>query len=570
MMTCVASQASGARWIAGCSPRGAKRSWPTDARTDGGFALLEVLLAVVLLMGVMVATTSLVVSAVRVGGSRMRVLATDIASGQLDCAVASLNVTTFPTPAPCNEPASLINEMGLSGDGTAAAIASVSEAGFTFTIEQQVNPGNSACAAPAGLAPPELQITDWVTWVSGVTYASSWWEPGTATNASLTGRYVEESTLVAVPASALNQNDGSLLVNVTNDASVGQQGVTVTAVGPSPATTSTSVVTTSPGCALFVNLTPGNYTVTGSLSGWIDSNDDLSGGSPGPATWTTSVSADTTTKLTGPPYYSQEATLANANYSVASIDGVVPTTPSGTSSLPLSLYNSNMGTSVQPYVVSPPADAYPWANYQAVAGACGSNSIPDGTWSTRTPSVDSFTLPSSGSMTAGSSGNTANITLSPIVVEVTYLGTQEPGATVTASEKTTAAATDGNCSAAMQSASLGLGSTAAAPAGGATTTTVTSSANPSISGQPVTFTAAVAPQALATASPTGTVTFYNGAPPSSGDTVICAGAVLSASEVATCTTSPNLTTGTYSIWAAYWATRTSRVQAPRFPCSPRV
>ncbi len=191
-------------------------------REDGRrlrLALLEVLLAVVLLMGVMVATTSLVVSAVRVGvSSRMRVLATDIASGQLDCAAASLNVTTFPTPAPCNEPASLINEMGLSGDGTAAAIASVSEAGFTFTIEQQVNPGNSACAAPAGLAPPELQITDWVTWVSGVTYASSWWEPGTATNASLTGRYVEESTLVAVPASALNQNDGSLLVNVTNHA----------------------------------------------------------------------------------------------------------------------------------------------------------------------------------------------------------------------------------------------------------------------------------------------------------------------------------------------------------------
>ncbi len=551
-MTRVASRESARGLVVGRGRRGVQKIGPPQVPTAEGFALLEVLLAVVLLMGVMVATTSLVVTAVQVGASsRMRVLATDIASGQLDCAVASLNVTTFPTPAPCNEPAALINEMGLSGSGSIPAITAVSEAGFTFTIEQQVNPGNSACAVPSGLAPPELQVTDWVTWAPGVSYASTWWEQGTAMNNKLAGRFVQESTLVAVPASALNQNDGSLLVNVTDNASVGQEGVTVTAVGPSPATTSSSVLTTSPGCALFVNLSPGNYSVTASLSGWIDSNDDLTGGSPAPATWTTSVSADTTTKLTGPPYYAQEATIASANYSVAPIDGVIPTTPSGTSSLPLSLYNTNMGTSVQPYVVSPPADAYAWSSYQAVAGACGSNSIPDGTWSTRTPSVDGSALPSSGSMTQGSSNNTANITLSPIVVEVTYSGTQEPGATVTAVEKTTAAATDGNCTTAMQSASLGLGTTAAVPVGGATTTTVSSSANPSVSGQAVTFAAVVAPQGIATATPTGTVTFYSGAPPSSGDTVICAGATLSAAGVATCSPSPNLVTGTYSIWASY-------------------
>src|SRR6202042_3379700 len=44
----------------------------------------------------------------------------------------------------------------------------------------------------------------------------------------------------------------------------------------------------------------------------------------------------------------------------------------------------------------------------------------------------------------------------------------------------------------------------------ATTTTVSSSANPSAIGQPVTFTATVTPGPNGPATPTGTVTFYDG------------------------------------------------------------
>ena len=439
--------------------------------------------------------------------------------------------------------------MGLSGIGGVSAINTVTLEGTTFSIEQQVNPGNSACAASsgAGAAPPELEVTDWVTWQSGVTPGSYWWQSGSPMNATLTGRYVSESTLVAVPATALNPNDGSLLAKIADDASNGQDGISVTAVGPSPATTSISVTTTSLGCALFVNLTPGQYTVTAYRSGWIDSNDDLTAGVPAAATWNATVSQGATTTLPSQPYYAQTGGIVAASYSVAPLNGVIPGTPSGTSSLPLSLYNSNMAMSAEPYVVTPPAVAYPWSTYQAVAGGCGSDSIPDGTWATRTPGLDGFPLPASGAMTPGSAGNTANITLSPIMVEVVIGTTQENGATVTATPASTSGGSASNCTTAMGLASLGLGATAPPvlpPVGGSSTTTITSSANPSVTGQAVTFTATVAGVAPATGSPTGNVTFNeNGTP--------VATVALNASGVATYTPSPNLAAGTYNIVANY-------------------
>ena len=399
-----------------------------DGANEAGFSLLEVLLAVVLLMGVMVASSTLVATALQTSGnSRMRLLATEVASSSLDCALASLNVTTFPSPAPCNEPASLISEMGLSGIGTSPALNTITQGGTTFTVEQQVNPGNSACSASsgAGAAPPELEVTDWVTWVSGATAASYWWQPGNAVNTNMTGRYVEESTLVAVPATALNPNDGSLLLKLTDDSLNGQSDVVVTVTGPSPSTTTVTATTTSLGCALFVNLAPGQYNLSATRAGWVDSLDDYTAGSPSPFTGTATVAAGTTTTLST-PYYAQGASVS-ASYNVGNLNGATPPTPTGTASLPVSLYNAGEGTN-NPFVTTLPATVYPWS-YQMVAGGCGSDSIPDGVWATKTPLNDGFALPTAG---PGSVGNTGTITLSPIVVDVTFSGTQESGATVTA------------------------------------------------------------------------------------------------------------------------------------------
>jgi sugar lactone lactonase YvrE len=75
----------------------------------------------------------------------------------------------------------------------------------------------------------------------------------------------------------------------------------------------------------------------------------------------------------------------------------------------------------------------------------------------------------------------------------------------------------------------------------ATLTAVLSSANPSVLGQSVTFTATVTPQSLGT--PTGAVTFND------GTTAICSAAPLSSSQ-ATCATA-GLAVGTHSITAVY-------------------
>jgi hypothetical protein len=76
-----------------------------------------------------------------------------------------------------------------------------------------------------------------------------------------------------------------------------------------------------------------------------------------------------------------------------------------------------------------------------------------------------------------------------------------------------------------------------------TTTTMTSTADPSVFGQPVTFTATVAPVAPGTVTPSGSVTFRD------GSTVLGTG-MLSTLGVATLTTS-DLAVGSHSIMAVY-------------------
>src|SRR5207253_2614679 len=78
----------------------------------------------------------------------------------------------------------------------------------------------------------------------------------------------------------------------------------------------------------------------------------------------------------------------------------------------------------------------------------------------------------------------------------------------------------------------------------ATATSVTSNASSSVFGQSVTFTATVSSVAPATGTPTGTVTFKDGA------TAICSNVALNGTGQATCTPT-SLSTGSHSITAAY-------------------
>jgi len=80
-----------------------------------------------------------------------------------------------------------------------------------------------------------------------------------------------------------------------------------------------------------------------------------------------------------------------------------------------------------------------------------------------------------------------------------------------------------------------------------TSTTVTSATDPSVTGEPLSFTAAVAPSAPATGSPTGTVTFSGLTCDGGSNTVNVAGGL------AQCVVSAGLVsqTGTYAVAAAY-------------------
>ena len=370
---------------------------PTGA--EAGFSLIEVVLALVVLAGMMAATTSLVINALQVGqSSRLRLIATDIASDQLDCAVASLNVTVFPTQ--CGEPESLLSAMGYSGLDGVDAIPSVTGKvpGVTFTIEQQVQPGNQTCGVPSGGAPPELLVTDWVTWANQATPASEWY-----LNSSMASREVQQSTLVAVPATALNPADGSILVKLTDDALNGQPGVTVDVYSGSPPASGTAVasaISSGGGCALFVNLTPGPYTVTASVAGGIDSNNDTSGGSPAPLAGAgmsgNVVAAGTLTLPASAPLYYAQSTAVSVNWTAPASPYAEPT--SGLTSVPISFYDSGLVTS--PSVVAFPSPSVPLfpflhsaPSYYVVPGGCGANSLPDGS-----ATVDGVALPSSGSL----------------------------------------------------------------------------------------------------------------------------------------------------------------------------
>ncbi len=113
----VVSNAPPGRSVGPRHRRTSKNAAARRGNTEAGFSLIEVVLALVVLAAMLASTTSLVINAMHVSqASRLRQIATDIAAGELDCAIASLNVvdaSSFPTP--CGEQATLLSEQGFSG-----------------------------------------------------------------------------------------------------------------------------------------------------------------------------------------------------------------------------------------------------------------------------------------------------------------------------------------------------------------------------------------------------------------------------------------------------------------------
>jgi hypothetical protein len=320
-----------------------------------------VAIALAILMTVVVSVSSLLATSFKVGAnSRYKQEATEIASSTLDDQLANGAVTL----------------LGETGD---TALPSVTSSGQTYLLEMEVepyDPGNLACVSPASDPGAMLKVSVWATWTNQAS-GSKWWISGSSTS---TGLLVEETSLLAVPAAAIDPTLGSLLVTIQGVTNNSIAGVSVTAT-PSSGSPET-VTTTAGGCALFANIavTPTWTLSFGSVSGDRTEQELTSI----PTTQPISIAADTTTTVSystanSPGNAYDVAATVNPVYVVPLVNGAQPMLPSNINSLPLSFYSANLQTS--PYVTTSPASVFPMPtapSYYVVAGSCGAESAPRG------------------------------------------------------------------------------------------------------------------------------------------------------------------------------------------------
>jgi large repetitive protein len=462
-------------------------------------------------MTVLVSVSSLLQTAFKVGAnSRYEQEATEIASSTLDSQLATGYAT-------------LLTKTGFS------SLTSVTVTGQVYLLEMEVapyDPSSSVCVSPASDSGAMLEVYIWSTWTNQASGAT-WWVSGSSGSTDL---LVEETSLLAVPSSAFNATEGSILVTVEGATGEAISDLSVTAT-PSSGSAET-VTTTAGGCALFTNVaaSPTTWTISfGSIAGYISEQE----ASTLPTQSTLSVTAATTTSVymepvgsVTPAYsgYDKEATVT-PTYSVPVADSVHPILPTNISSLPLSFYSSNLTTS--PYVSASPAEVFPMNNvpsYYVVAGSCGAESAPSGDTT-------------NGQQINVAAGGTAapNFTLVPVQIFVNQGGTLVSGASVSASVSNATGGTDTNCPAtgAAVMPTLQLGSTTgtwssyrrgrkhdshpgavlvSSCTSSCSTSTVMSATTSATYGSPVTFTATVSCTASGGGcSPvtSGTMTFTN-------------------------------------------------------------
>ena len=210
---------------------------------EGGFSLIEVIIAMMVFMVIATAVAYTMTAALKVTkDSRSRVAAANLASQEIDLDRSTANI------------------FGLL-DTTRTVIVS----GQVFTIKratQWVSDPNVAqsCGTGGGGSLRYKRINVSVTW------------PGMASPASA----VRSDTLLS-PSHDVHLNDptkGTILVSVSDQSGAGIPGVAVSAapslVPNGAVAPPTPAVTDSQGCTYLLSVTPGNYDVTVSRSQYLD------------------------------------------------------------------------------------------------------------------------------------------------------------------------------------------------------------------------------------------------------------------------------------------------------------
>jgi Tfp pilus assembly protein PilX len=176
---------------------------------------------------------------------------------------------------------------------------------------------------------------------------------------------VAESGIISPPPGS------ALIVQVTNAASEGVGGMTVTATGPAPAATSETLTTAANGCAILA-LLPGEYSINVKKTGYVDQNWYTESEKDPSSTHSVYLTAESAVKQ---PYRFDRAGTLEVKFteSVANEGGdSFVAFNSGMTSIPTFRHIGTLGTYEK--VVKSKAEVFPFTGkYSVYAGTCEAN-----------------------------------------------------------------------------------------------------------------------------------------------------------------------------------------------------
>lgn len=266
-------------------------------RGQGGFGIVEVMVAFAILMVVLIPTASVMASGVLAAGNSVwRVAASNLATRQIE----QLKAEPYAS-IPVNS--------------TTTTAVTVGTTPYSVTQTTRFIPVDSAsggCDAPAAggtnLA-PELLVEVFVTWPA------------------LRGAPPVKQATTLTPPPGTYQSSGNLGVQVlAADGTTPQGGIPVTFVGPAPSSATQVIVTDANGCAFDAYLPAGTYDISLDSAGYVDGQ-----GNQNPsATQTLSNGNTVETQF----FYAQAATIT------PTLQAAAGTTAAG--GLPVSVDNTNL------------------------------------------------------------------------------------------------------------------------------------------------------------------------------------------------------------------------------------
>ncbi len=221
---------------------------------DSGFTLIEVLVSLVILAIVAAASASMMLSVWQSNSdNRARVAAANLTSRELEIVRSSFaSAAQGPQSIPLGQ---VVNAAPLVPGGPAGAPLVLDNHSYTVTRNTQWESQGATSGACDGGASGQLAYLR-------VSVIVTWPNMGHTTP-------VTASTLLTPPLGTYNAGTGHIKAKVLDEDGAPEAGTTITVKNSSGAVVGTQQ-TASDGCAFFAFLNPGNYTVSASRTGYVD------------------------------------------------------------------------------------------------------------------------------------------------------------------------------------------------------------------------------------------------------------------------------------------------------------